>query len=178
MIKKTLIIIASIVLVGYLYNVYCDHFWSNYWKEHAVYGENDATDEITAFSFKPSPEIPEDSVLNINNFRKYTWHRELIEPYHGLWINEVTLSFTNDTTIKVQVDPHYIDDNWWNYPLTRRFKYDRETYIDNYYFNHNEMIFVRKFESQQVGDSLYSTPPDTVHLELNGDNVFIKHVFL
>ena len=99
MIKKILIVVASLILLGFIYKAYCDHFWKNYNEAHFVYGEYDETDEITDFSFTAYPPIPPDTILSKKNFWKYEWRRKLIEPYHGQWINDLKLSFINDSTI-------------------------------------------------------------------------------
>lgn len=153
-------------MVGYLYNVYCDHFWSNYWKEHAVYGDNDETDELTDFSFTSSREIPIDTFLTKKNFWKYTWHRELIEPYHGQWINDIELSFDSDSMLFYRITAQYISDNYWTYPVFRKFRSKAEnTYTHHFKFDPNSMSFINHKQ-------------DTVNILLDEKKIIIKYVFM
>ena len=164
--QKILIVVASLILLGFIYKAYCDHFWKNYNEAHFVYGEYDETDEITDFSFTAYPPIPPDTILSKKNFWKYEWRRKLIEPYHGQWINDLKLSFINDSTIFERITGQYISENYWTYPLTRKFRCNiNSTYTFQYDLDKQSMSFV-------------TNKQDTVKIVIGEKNIIIKHVFM
>ncbi|MFA5560978.1 MAG: hypothetical protein WC964_04305 [Acholeplasmataceae bacterium] len=166
MIKKTLIGFASFIVVTLLYNFYCDHFWGNYFEEHAIYDIVIKEKERNTFSFSPHADIPSDSMVTSDNFWKYIWSRQLVEPNHAQWINDVTISFDSDSTIFYRVTARYIDKNYWTYPIFKKFRCsENETYTHFLDFDKKSMSFVDHRE-------------DTVKIEIDNNSLVIDHVFL
>jgi hypothetical protein len=165
MIKKTLIITASFILAGYLYSVYCERFWYNYRVDHKIYDASGENYERTDFSFKPIQKIPSDTTLNKENFWKYTWNRALIESHHGQWIDDIELSFPNDSTLNQTLRCPYILDIYWTYPLLRTYIGEFNLIEKTYKFNNESMSFV-------------TDEKDTVMIIIQNNNLIINRVYL
>ncbi len=166
MIKKTLIVFASIIVLALLYNFYCDRFWGNYFEEHAIYDIDLKENERNIFRFLPYPEVPSDSLISRNNYWKYSWRRELLEPEHAQWINDVKLSFVSDSSVFYRITAQYIDKNYWTYPILRKFRCsENETYTHFFNFDKETMSFVN--HKQEI-----------VRIEIDNNSLVIDHVFL
>lgn len=161
MIKKTIITIASIIVVALLYNFYCDHFWENY-----INDQFQESEKIEHFRFKVENELSSGAVLSKNNFQKYTWNRELLELNHANWINDVELYFTSDSTLFYRVTARDISNNYWTYPIFKKFKCNEdETFTHSFNYDKETMSFV---DHKQ----------DTVKIEIDKNNLIIEHFFL
>ena len=182
MTKRIIILIVFLIVLIPLYNWYCNYFWDNYYKQHQWWGREELTDTYN-FSLLSSADD-----ITSKNFADFKWHRILVEPQHGMWINDVTLSFPSDSIMIQEVQTHYFENNWWTYPLTREFLSDPETFVGYYYFNKDEMFFVRgHFEEHHIdslgrirnalSDSLFRSQ-NVINIELHGKELSIKHVFL
>lgn len=182
MTKRIIILIVLLIALIPLYKFYCDYFWDNYYEQYQWWGREELIDTYN-FNLLSSADS-----INSKNFTDFKWHRILIEPEHGMWVNDVTLSFPSDSTMLAKVDAHYFEDNWWTFPLIRTFISDHEQYLNYYYFNKEEMFFVRgHFEEQHI-DSLYKIKnalsdslfrsQNVVNIEVNGKELSVKDVFL
>lgn len=182
MTKRIIIIIVFLIALIPLYNWYCDYFWDNYYKKYQWWGREELIDTYNFSLLSPADDI------NSKNFTDFEWHRILVEPEHGMWINDVTLSFPSDSIMLAEIKGHYFEDNWWTYPITKRFLSDHETFLGYYYFNKDEMFFVRgSFEKQDIdslgvirnalSDSLFRSQ-NVVNIEFHGKGLSVKHVFL
>jgi len=182
MTKRIIILIVFLIALIPLYKMYCDYFWDNYYEQHQWWGREELVDTYNFSLLSPADSI------NFKNFTDFKWHRILVEPEHAMWINDVTLSFPSDSIILAEIQAPYIENNWWTYPLTRKFLSDTKSYVSYYYFNKDEMFFVRgSFEEHHIdslgpirnalSDSLFRSQ-NVVKIELNGDKLSVKYVFL
>lgn len=166
MIKKTLIVFASVIVVAILYNFYCDHFWKNYWKSHAFYDLDNQKNDQSIFRFTPNYELPSDTILSNEVLMRYQWSRQLVEPDHAQWINDVELFFESDSIVFYRITAHYISQNYWTYPLFRKFRCNEDgTYTHRFDFDKQKMSF-------------YNHRQDTVKIKFDNNNLIIDHVFL
>ncbi|GAB5410614.1 MAG: hypothetical protein BalsKO_29790 [Balneolaceae bacterium] len=182
MAKRIIIFVVFLIALIPLYNWYCDYFWDNYYEQYQWWGREELIDTYNFSLLSPAADITS------KNFTAFKWHRILVEPEHGMWINDVTLSFPSDSILLAEIQAPYIENNWWTYPLTGKFSSDTETFVGYYYFDKDEMFFVRgSFEKQHIdslgpirnalSDSLFRNQ-ETVRIELHGDKLSVKYVFL
>ena len=97
---------------------------------------------------------------------RYQWSRQLIEPDHAQWINDVEFFFESDSIIFYRVTAHYIYKNYWTYPLLRKFRCAEDgTYTYRFDYDKQSMSFINQWE-------------DTVKIEFDNNTLIIDHVFL
>ncbi len=169
--KQVILLLVSLVIVLAAYRLYVDQFWQNYLERSQP---NGIEEEIEIYAFTSLSDAK--SITN-NNFLDYQWRRVMLEPYHFYWINEVTLTFNNDSLMSVKSARHLFEDNWWSYPIFQRFKEEEYLHVENFIFNKEKMYYIKEIEPTQLMDSLHTIPPDTVFISIVEDKLVIKDIF-
>ena len=166
MIKKTAIVFISLIVISSLYVFYCNQFWEDYWKNHAIYDTNNKLNDQKIYNFTPHRDLPADTLLSNDVLMRYHWKRQLIEPAHSMWINEVEINFEPDSTLFYRVTAHYFYKNYWTYPLFRNFRCAEEnTYTHNFQFDKESMTFIDQWQ-------------DTIKITFENNTLSTDHIFL
>jgi hypothetical protein len=163
--KKLIIYAFSFVILISAYSYYCANFWESYINTHSIQFVQNEVEEYNIYNFYLKSTFENQQKVTKDNFTKFTWSRQLVEPHHSEWVNDVDLSFPNDSTMLKRVTGNYISENFFTYPIFRQFLPNTEVFESLYGFKNSSMSF---------------TPngTDTIKIKIQNNKLLINYTFL
>jgi hypothetical protein len=154
-----------LLLIIPVYTSYCDLYWERDFGNHYHW----EWDEGSGNQFF-EPVAPEGEITKAN-LANHDWYRATMEPDHGMYLGEVTLSFQDDTLMKAHVEYHLIDDIWWTYPVFGNWVKPEGEFDKEYRLYLDEMFFIADANRE------WDLESDSVKIELIGERLSIDYLF-
>lgn len=135
-----------LILMVPVYSAYCEYYWEKAYENYSYWGRVGMEQNIF---FEP---MNSDQSISLANYTSFEWERRLLDPYHGMYISEVHLSFPDDTTLVADREVFAIDYVYWTYPVFNNNLEGEKIYRDVYKFDPKKMEFKKYYRFEEESE--------------------------